>query len=129
MMRNLNLNATKPEELFRVIVDIAAIYFMLTFRGKFRPGYQLTIHCKSSKDRSGLVDAIVKATHEFLFLGNTEIDYDAIKSRVSYWILYGLVIANHYTGGFGLKLDYVSLARYVFTIEKLNYLRGNVYSF
>lgn len=129
MTRDLDLNTTNPEKLFRVIVDIAAIYFMLNFIGKYKPGYQMTIHCKSGRDRTGLVDAIVKATHEFLFFNRGQIDYDVIKERVSYWILYGLVIANRSTGGFGLKLDYVPLARYVFSKERLNYLRGNVYRF
>ena len=128
-IREMDLNTVNPKKLFHVIVDIAAIYFMLNENGKYKHGYQLSLHCKSGKDRTSIVDAVVKATHEFLFLNTGQINYDAIKSRVSFWILFGLVIANRSTGGFGLKLDYVPLARYIFSKEEIKYLRGNIYRF
>lgn len=125
-----NVNSTRPEILFKTIVDIAAVYFMLNFHGRHE--YQLVIHCRSGKDRTSVVDAIVKATHEFMFyneFNRLQNDYEQIRRRVSFWIVFGLVIANRYTGGFGLKLDYIPLARYVFDRETFDYLRGNMYKF
>ena len=135
---NFDLDTRHPEKLFKIIVDIAVIYFDLNLYSD--SDYRLAIHCKSGKDRTSLVDSIIKATHEYMFNNSQnydnqrlfnnsqnydlEIDYDIIKSRVSFWILFGLVISNHSTGGFGLKLDSIPMAKYIFNRNELSYLRG-----
>lgn len=126
-----DFNTRHPKKLFKIIVDIAVIYFDLHIYSNDY-SYRLAIHCKSGKDRTSLVDAIVKATHEYMFINSEKIgkfslsnfSYEIIKSRVSFWILFGLVISNHSTGGFGLKLDSIPMAKYIFNKNELSYLRG-----
>ncbi len=107
----LDLSSTK--NMFRSIVDIGNYYYSI------RDQYNLLIHCRSSKDRSGVVDSILHATFNCI-VTKKKVDYNYIRKTSKDFLSPSLIIAYFSTGIYGLKLKQLSLAHYILSDKELH---------
>jgi hypothetical protein len=110
------INVTDAQSQFESIVRIAHYYYT-----SLQDRYELSYHCKSGKDRTGIFDAIVHSTFYYIYTTNvvdeSRIDYEFIRNLAKKFLYYGLVVAFYSTGVIGLKLKNIPIARYIFHDE------------
>lgn len=99
-VRQINFNSKKL--MFENIVEISRIHWLLNKHGKLH--YGLAFHCKSAKDRTGVFDAINKATYLELYSNNGKINIERVKYYSRFFLLFSLIIATRSVANYGLKL-------------------------
>jgi hypothetical protein len=124
IIRTIDIN--HPDSIFKGLVKFFTLYYLNKGR------YVLAFHCKSGKDRTGLVDALQKATCFYVMKFNKknldydESEYEYIRNAVPYFLLASLLIVYYSIGIFGIKLGHLPLAKYIFKDKKdlLDVFRG-----
>jgi hypothetical protein len=109
------ISMNNAKSVFRSIVNIAEYYYGIKDR------YNLLVACRSGKDRTTIVDAIVRATFNCL-MTKRKVDYEYIRKTSKEFINPGLVIAYFSTGAYGLKIKQLSLAHYILSNKEISSL-------
>jgi hypothetical protein len=114
------------ENTFKTLVNIFAYHFNFC-----KNEYNMGFHCRSSKDRTSVLDAIAKATYYYLMTQKQKspdkkviIDYKKIRKLVPYFLLIGLIIAYRSTRVVGLKIKLLPLAKYLLEPKLIEFFSG-----
>jgi hypothetical protein len=120
------IDMSNNEKGFQSIVKFAKYYYDNKNR------YVLVYHCKSGKDRTSVFDAIVQSTIYYLRTKGlapnyelTDIDYGVIKGYMKKMLVFGLMISYYGTGGIGLKIGTVPLAKSILSNKEYIKYKGN----
>lgn len=111
-----NINLENPKNFFESLVEIFKICYL------HKDKIIICYHCKSGKDRTGIIDAIQKSTCFYIQKNKdnlksfnlTDSDYENIRELVPYFLLMSLKIVYYSIGIFGIKLNHITLARWIF---------------
>jgi hypothetical protein len=112
------IDMSNNENSFQSIVKFAEYYY------NNRSKYVLVYHCKSGKDRTSVFDAIVQSTI-YCLRTNGNINYNLIKKYTRKMLVFGLMISYYGTGGIGLKIGTVPLAKWILSNREYVKYKGN----
>jgi hypothetical protein len=101
------IDMTTEDSSIKSIIDFAKYYY-----DELHKDYVLAYHCKSGKDRTSVFDAIVQATIYYCSKNEgAPINYAAVKVLTGKMLVFGLMISYYGTGGIGLKLGTIPMAK------------------